>query len=243
MKSGPEPVKGFEAAIPVALRRGRVMQFRSSPAYVSSFMFFGNGLLVLVSLRLARKLFHATLAEIGLEYADAIAGLRTIPCGGPVSRELWLYSRYGALRFFRIREDGSLAEIDREGVPFVDGKPAGPAEPATGAAGPAVPAPAAGLPGDPGSADPPGHILGFLKKWNAMNAQAADGAGVTGTRGPEKIPDSSSRAPEIFGIVSAGGTEPVTGGMPVSGSPAGDRHSGESASSHTPGEEGGGTGG
>ena len=97
----------------------------SSPAYVSDFLFYGNGLLVLVCLRLARRLFRATLAEISAEYADAIAGLCTVPCGGPVSRELWLYSRHGALRFFRVGENGSLEEIDRDGVPFVDGKPVG----------------------------------------------------------------------------------------------------------------------
>src|SRR5512145_344181 len=114
MKRKTEPLKGFDAAIPAALRRGRVMYFRSSPAYVSEFLFYGNGLIVMVGLRLARKLFHATPAEISAEYADAIAGLCTIPCGGPVSRELWLYSRYGALRFFRVGADGGLAEIDRD---------------------------------------------------------------------------------------------------------------------------------
>jgi hypothetical protein len=243
MRRGPEPEKGYEAAIPVALRRGRLMRFRSSPSYVSNFLFYGNGLLVLVCLRLAKRLSRATIAEISAEYADAIAGLCTIPCGGPVSRELWLYSRHGALRFFRLGSDGDLEEIDRDGLPFVNGKPIVPVEPASGATRPAAPAPAAGLPGYPCSANPPGHVLRFLKKWNAMNAQAAKGAGVTGMQEPGKIPDSCGCTPEISGIVSAGRTEPVPGSMPVSGPPAGNHHSQEPVPSHTPGEEGGGAGG
>ena len=65
---------------------------------------------------------HATIAEITIEYAAAVHGLCTIPFGGPVSRELWLYTRHGTLRFFRVTEAG-LVEIDSFGFPFVNGKP------------------------------------------------------------------------------------------------------------------------
>jgi hypothetical protein len=213
MNQETEPTKGFEVAIPVALRRGRVMQFRPSPAYVSSFMFYGNGLLVLVSLRLARKLFHATLNEISAEYADAIAGLCTIPCGGPVCRELWLYSRYGALRFFRVGADDSLEEIDRDGVPFVDGKPVGASPPAPGDAGSPAPAPggsvpATGVPAGSGGADPPDHILRWLAKRNAMKKSVADGAGTTNSAEPGKIPDAGSRGPAPGTLPGEPGSSP-----------------------------------
>jgi hypothetical protein len=184
MKRRTEPVKGFDVAIPVALRRGRVMHFRSSPAYVSEFLFYGNGLLVLVSLRLARRLFHATPARISEEYTDAIAGLCTVPCGGPVSRELWLYSRYGALRFFRVGEDGSLEEIDRDGVPFVDGKPVVASPPAPGDAGSPEPVPAVGVPAGSDSTDPESRIIRWLKKRNAMKKSGADESGTTVTANP-----------------------------------------------------------
>jgi len=179
MKRGPEPVKGFDAAIPAALRRGQVMRFQSSPEYVGNFLFYGNGLLVMVCLRLAVRLSRATLAEICADNAGAIAGLCTIPCGGPVSRELWLYTRHGRLRFFRVDGNGGLEEIDRDGVPFVDGKPVGTMPPAPGDAGSPPPAPAAGLAEDSGGVDPPDHILRWLAKWNAMKAQAAEGDGAT----------------------------------------------------------------
>lgn len=195
MKRGMEPAKGFEVAIPVALRRGRVMHFRSSPAYVSEFLFYGNGLIVLVGLRLARRLFHATPAGISEEYADAIAGLCTVPCGGPVSRELWLYSRYGALRFFRIGADGSLEEIDRDGMPFVDGKPIVASPPAPGNAGALEPVPVAGVPAGSGSTDPESQIIRWLKKRNAMKKSGAEESGTTVAANPEKIMDAGSRGP------------------------------------------------
>jgi len=164
MKRGPEPVKGYDAAIPAALRRGRVMRFRSSPEYAGNFLFYGNGLLVLVCLRLARRLSRATLAEISADFPEAIAGLSTVPCGGPVSRELWLYSRHGALRFFRVGGDGCLEEIDRDGMAFVDGKPLSKSLPAPDNTGLSASAPVSGIQSGQGSTGTPGHIIRWLKK-------------------------------------------------------------------------------
>jgi hypothetical protein len=244
MKRGREPVKGYEAAIPVALRRGRVMHFRSSPAYVSEFLFYGNGLLVLVGLRLARRLFHATLAGISAEYADAISGLCTLPCGGPVSRELWLYSRHGALRFFRVGADGGFTEIDRDGVPFVDGKPVIAVQPAPGNAGFPGPAPVAGVPAGSGSTDPGSRIIRWLKKRNAMKKAGAEGAG---TVDPGKIPYAGTRGPA--GDMSVPGDGPISSpdSIPAAAVPAGVPAAGslpgKPGSSRAPDEEGGGAGG
>lgn len=91
------------------------------------------------------------------------------------------------------------------------GKPVATVEPSPGAAGPAARVLADGLPGDAGSANPPNHVLRSLKKWNAMTAQAAEAAGVTGMQEPVKNPDSGGRKPGITGIVSAVGEEPVPG--------------------------------
>jgi hypothetical protein len=247
MKRRTEPVKGFDAAIPVALRRGRVMHFRLSPAYVSEFLFYGNGLLVLVSLRLARRLFHATPARISEEYTDAIAGLCTVPCGGPVSRELWLYSRYGALRFFRVRVDGSLEEIDRDGVPFVDGKPVVASPPVPGDAGALEPAPAAGIPAGSGSTDPPNPIIRWLKKRNAVKKSGAEGTGTTGAVEPGNIPDAESRGPAADMRVPADPPVSPPDSTPAAAEPVGvpvavslPREPGSSPATE---EEGGGAGG
>ena len=121
MSRGPPPARGFDVAIPVALMRGRVMRFQTAQDHICDFTIAGNGILALVRLMMATRL-HASIAEISRDYSDAVNGLYAIPFGGPVSRELWLYSRYGILRFFRLAETG-LIEIDGYGFPFVNGRP------------------------------------------------------------------------------------------------------------------------
>jgi hypothetical protein len=76
-------------------------------------MVSGGGVLAIIRLQNAPRLY-GTLAEIEREFYDAIARLRLHPAGGPVSRELWLYSRYGVLRFFRV-EDAGIMEIGADG--------------------------------------------------------------------------------------------------------------------------------
>lgn len=178
MSRGPPPDKGFEAALPVALMRGRVMFFRQSHDGVCDFMIAGNGILALVRLMMAQRI-RAPIMEIARDYSDAVDGLYTIPFGGPVSRELWLCSRYGTLRFFRLAETG-LIEIDACGFAFVNGRPvtilsvppvANPSPAGTGPGGAIVPGlslppslPAG--PGSPaaGSMDPRSPIIRWLKK-------------------------------------------------------------------------------
>jgi hypothetical protein len=177
MKRGPPPAKGFDIALPIALMRGRVMQFQPLPDHVCNFTITGNGIFALVRLMSATRL-HAAIAEIDWIYTDAITGLCSIPFGGPVSRELWLYSRYGTMRFFRLLETG-LIEIDCHGFPFINGKPvvalptspgpdpfpSGLAVPVPGSPVPAAPA-ATGLP-DPGPYDPKSPIIRGLERKNA----------------------------------------------------------------------------
>lgn len=113
MTKGPLPVVGLDAAYPFARARGEVMQFRRSPGNSADLIISGNNCLALVRIRNAPYL-HATLAEIEKNFCDAIARLRRNPGGGPVSRELWLYSRYRVFRFFRV-EDASLVELNADG--------------------------------------------------------------------------------------------------------------------------------
>jgi hypothetical protein len=113
MKPGPVPHKGFDLAFPVATQRGEVMRFIPSHWYVGDFIILSAGRLTLVCMRLAERI-RATVAEIQEIYSDALDRLATVPSGGPVSREFWLYSRNGALRYFRLLETG-IAEIDCRG--------------------------------------------------------------------------------------------------------------------------------
>lgn len=177
MKRGPPPMKGFDIAIPIALLRGRVMMFQLLPDHVCNFTITGNGVFALVRLMSATRL-HASIEEIAWEYSGAIAGLGTLPFGGPVSRELWLYSRYKTMRFFRLTEAG-LVEIDSCGFLFVNGKPVTvlPVIPAANPmrSGPVVPVPGSPLPSAPAITGPPGSrphdpkspIIRLLKKKKA----------------------------------------------------------------------------
>ncbi len=126
MSSGPLPSRGFDAALPVAQARGHVMFFRRTHGSTADLMISGGGILAIVRLRSAPRLY-AAIADIGWECRIAIAHLRLHPRGGPLSLELWLYSRYGGLRFFRLLDDG-IMEIGADGKEL-HGEQEGPALP------------------------------------------------------------------------------------------------------------------
>ena len=58
-----------------------------------------------------------------------IAGLRTLPGSGLVTRELWLYSKKGIWRYFRVTDSG-IEEIGPDGEPLI---PAGKSSAGAGA--------------------------------------------------------------------------------------------------------------
>jgi hypothetical protein len=120
MSRGPLPSKGFDAALPIAKARGYVMHFRRMRGSTADFMVSGNGILAIIRIQNAPRL-HGSLADIEAEFRDAIDLLRVHPGGGPVSRELWLYSRRGALRFFRVEGPG-IRELGADGKVLADGK-------------------------------------------------------------------------------------------------------------------------
>jgi len=209
MKRGPPPFKGFDIAIPIAMIRGHVMLYQPLPDYVCDFTIAGNGILAQVRLMMMTRV-RASIAEISWEYSDAVVGLCTIAFGGPVSRELWLYSRYGTLRFFRVTEAG-LVEIDCYGFPFVNGKPVialpaipggnmlppGPAVPAPGGTVPAVPA-VAGPPGS-GPFDPKSPILRRPRKKNAGKNTVTEENGPIGRTNPFMNPNPTTKKMAMAG--------------------------------------------
>jgi hypothetical protein len=157
--------RGIRFALPVALQRGHVMVFVPSLVNLGEFLIAGNGLFVLVGVRFARRI-RAALHEIEAEFTEAIGDLRVAPRTGPVTCELWLYSRYGTLRYFRVN-DGSITELDPFGLPLNSGKPATAAGPAGTEREPAPGTPALTAETAAGPLDERGPILRYLKKWNA----------------------------------------------------------------------------
>jgi hypothetical protein len=80
------------------------------------FMIVGNGDLVFVMVRKARRV-GTTREEIESEFCEPVMRLRSFPSTAPVTRELWTYTRYGIWRFFRI-DDTTIVEICQDGKPL-----------------------------------------------------------------------------------------------------------------------------
>ncbi len=189
MRRGPQISQGLGLVLPFALKRGHVMIFMAALLNLADLLITGNGLFVMVRVCLARRI-RAGIGEIETEFADAIAGLRLVPRTGPVSCELWLYSRHGTLRHFRI-EDSRIVEIDCYGTPPGPVKPvAGPKIPGDVTGTEPCPAPAGAVAG-PGASflDPKSPIYRWLKKWNAAR-KAGEVAGSAGSSELKKILDS-----------------------------------------------------
>ncbi len=215
MKPGPNVARGIALAIPFALWRGHVMVFIPSLLNLGEFLLSGNGLFVIVRVRLARKL-SAGIASIEREFAEVIAGLRLVPRNGPVSCELWLYSRYGTLRHFRIGDDG-LVEIDRYGMPLNLMKPVVTGPPPRGDSTVMPYETNATSPASPGTAAPRDPILRWLAKKNAAK-KAGTGTDAMGSNELKKILDAGipktkskhapGKKPVIKNQVPAGPVDP-----------------------------------
>ena len=116
MTRGRLPKKGLGDATMVAMARGKVMIFLQNRESVCDFMIMGNGHLIIVRVRKARRI-RGTREEIEREFQDPIMGLRSFPSSDLILKELWIYSRYGIWRFFRI-EDSGMVEICQDGTPL-----------------------------------------------------------------------------------------------------------------------------
>jgi hypothetical protein len=116
MTRGRLPKKGLEDAILVAKARGAVMNFLQNRDSLCDFMIVGNDNLVVVRVRKARCIRNSR-EDFEREFQDPIKGLRSFPSSGLILKELWIYSRYGIWRFFRM-EDTVMIEICQDGTPL-----------------------------------------------------------------------------------------------------------------------------
>jgi hypothetical protein len=63
----------------------------------------------------------ATIQDLAEYYQKEIAQLRVIARDAAITAELWLRSKHGTWRFFRVTPN-SLVEIDRDGTPVMSGQ-------------------------------------------------------------------------------------------------------------------------
>ena len=116
MTRGRPPRQGLDDAHRVATARGTVMSFVKNRENRCDFMIVGNGNLVFVQVRKARRA-GTTQEEMEREFGETVMRLRSFPSSVSVTRELWTYTRYGIWRFFRI-DDTTIVEICQDGKPL-----------------------------------------------------------------------------------------------------------------------------
>jgi hypothetical protein len=126
MRRGRPATKGVDDAVAIARKRGFVMRIEYGPENICDLIIRTALHLVVVRVR-RMDTIAATLPEIEHACRTLIAELRLFPVSAQIELEIWLYSRHGTFRFFRINGTG-LIEIARDGEPA--GQP--PGQPETG---------------------------------------------------------------------------------------------------------------
>jgi hypothetical protein len=116
MSRGIPSQKALNAALPVAQARGEVMFFRQDPGTPCNFLINYNGGGAVVHIRRTRRLY-CTIPEIIAQNIEPLDRLRLAVLSAGITREFWLWSPYGTMRFFRV-EDAALIELDRQGEPL-----------------------------------------------------------------------------------------------------------------------------
>jgi len=114
MTRGRPVTRGVDNAIEIARARGCVMKFYSGPESVCDLMIRSPVHLIFVRVKRFDRIL-STPKEIEEEHRDLILQLRSFPVSGLIIRELWVYSKHGTYRFFRLG-DTSIEEIDRESI-------------------------------------------------------------------------------------------------------------------------------
>jgi hypothetical protein len=115
MTKGRPATTGVDDAVIIAHKRGCVMRIVYGLESVCDLVIRTAAYIVFVKARRTDKI-TATIQEIEHTYRDFIAELRLFPVSAEILRELWIYSKHGTYRFFRIRETG-LVEVDQHGMP------------------------------------------------------------------------------------------------------------------------------
>lgn len=107
------PRRALPDALPIANRRGKAQLAESGPENMYHFTIVSPGMVAFVRVKFIPRILSAPV-DIVAEFRDAIQRLRTIVQDSVISRELWVRSKHGTWRFFRVTDAG-IVEIDKEG--------------------------------------------------------------------------------------------------------------------------------
>jgi hypothetical protein len=117
MSRGPRALQTLRDAIPIAKIRGMVQMAERGPEALFDFTIAGTKPVAFVRAKFSEHIL-AALAEIARDFDEDIRQLRSVTQDAALSCELWLRSRYGTWRFFRVTAD-SIIELGRDGLPLV----------------------------------------------------------------------------------------------------------------------------
>ena len=126
MSRGRPATRGINDAVAIARKRGCVM--RVTYAHDSVCDFFIRAVMLVIFVRVMRiEKIVAPASEIEFACRRMIAELRLFPPSQQIRLELWVYSRHGTYRFFRLAPAG-LEEIQQNGEPGTAGPASGNAD-------------------------------------------------------------------------------------------------------------------
>lgn len=115
MMRGPRSHRSIACALVIARQRGKVQVSVNGPEHFYDFTITGAEPVAFVLVKFAGRIL-LSLPEITATFHDEILRLSLITNNTTISRELWLRSKHGTWRFFRITETGPI-ELDRCGQP------------------------------------------------------------------------------------------------------------------------------
>jgi len=119
MPRGRFPLKALEAAMKIAVKRGRVRMYERGPGSIATFVIVRPGLLAEVQIKRLRQM-GCTKESLDRDAAQEIAGLKMYPSCPQISRELWGVSQDYFIRFFRVMDNGVI-ELGSDGEPLPAG--------------------------------------------------------------------------------------------------------------------------
>jgi hypothetical protein len=113
MTRGPRPWKALTEAVPIAKARGIMQMAMGGPERIYDIAIVSKIPVTFAGIMFAPKIL-ASIPELAEYYKKDLARLRLIVRDAAVTAELWIRSRHGTWRFFKVTPN-SLVEIDREG--------------------------------------------------------------------------------------------------------------------------------
>jgi len=119
MSRGPPSRRALAEAIPIALQRGTIQMAGRRPENLYDFTIVSGIPVAFVRVAYCARI-HAPVALLTMDFRDKLIRLRQMMHHEAISRELWLRSRHGTWRFFRLTENG-LVELGRDGQPIAGG--------------------------------------------------------------------------------------------------------------------------